>query len=530
MSSNLCIINIPKQMKLILIFLLLTSTQIFASINNISGTIKDKESEETLPFASISITNNKGGTISNRDGNFNLGVSKIDQSDSIIFSYMGYKNFVLKPADIKSNMTIYLEPIAFEITEIAVLPNQMSAKDIIDSVKFYFEKNVKHGNFQKEIFARKYNKDSLSEAPIVLKKIAYNQFDSNLIESMLSEISLDKIEYQDALVNTFTYGNEAKLLPKEAISLDEKEDFSEEINEKLDLFVKEFKENAKDPKTYFKIRSGIFAAKLNFSENSLMISLGGKKKKNDSIDSDIQPKQIECESDSAYFSTKTQNLKNNILGRIEYNSYIENIPILNSTNKYKFKLDGISSFKNEPVYQISFTPKMRGVYKGNIYISKNNFAVHQIDLEYGENKHGQKINLLGISYLEKYEKLKMIFESAEDYYFLKYMYEETVNDVSIERNLTLNKKEKRFIGGKTTDKMKFDLQFKSQTTSKSEVLVINNEPIDSTQFNSIHEAPCTQFKKVFGYTPEMWENNSIIAPSEDLKAYKRKNKENTNNL
>ncbi|MCK5169222.1 MAG: carboxypeptidase-like regulatory domain-containing protein, partial [Bacteroidales bacterium] len=64
------------------------------SINhiNIRGKILDHESKINLSFAIISVKGKSIGTVSNEQGVFNLNISKSLFSDTLLFSYIGYKN------------------------------------------------------------------------------------------------------------------------------------------------------------------------------------------------------------------------------------------------------------------------------------------------------------------------------------------------------------------------------------------------------------------------------------------------------
>jgi len=88
----------------------------------ISGIIKDIESGETLPFASIVIKGANTGTTSNADGYFTLFNVPTDTS-TIIVSYIGYKKgtFFLNPEIEFSDLRINLKPNSTTLNEIVVI-------------------------------------------------------------------------------------------------------------------------------------------------------------------------------------------------------------------------------------------------------------------------------------------------------------------------------------------------------------------------------------------------------------------------
>jgi hypothetical protein len=58
----------------------------------INGIIYKRESGESLPFANISLLGKSVGTVSNDNGKFNLKISINNILDTLVISYIGYKN------------------------------------------------------------------------------------------------------------------------------------------------------------------------------------------------------------------------------------------------------------------------------------------------------------------------------------------------------------------------------------------------------------------------------------------------------
>lgn len=87
----------------------------------LSGTVKDKESGESLPFAQIIVKNTTNGTASNVDGYFTLFKVPTDTS-VLLVSYTGYKNkqFHLSPKLLSTDLLIELTPDNNLIDEVVV--------------------------------------------------------------------------------------------------------------------------------------------------------------------------------------------------------------------------------------------------------------------------------------------------------------------------------------------------------------------------------------------------------------------------
>ena len=102
------------------------------SINhiNIRGKILDHESKTELSFANISVKGKSIGTISNEQGVFNLNISKSLISDTLLFSYLGYKNtyISIEQLSLCENL-VYLSSDKYKIKEVVV--RGYDAKEIL---------------------------------------------------------------------------------------------------------------------------------------------------------------------------------------------------------------------------------------------------------------------------------------------------------------------------------------------------------------------------------------------------------------
>lgn len=99
--------------KIILLFLFFASV-IFSQQKEISGIVIDSESLLPLQNANVFLVSSKTGTTTDRHGKFSLA-SSID-SDTLIISYLGYKQIRIPVSQIKFNQTFPLERI--------ILPSQ----------------------------------------------------------------------------------------------------------------------------------------------------------------------------------------------------------------------------------------------------------------------------------------------------------------------------------------------------------------------------------------------------------------------
>lgn len=103
-------------MKKTIILFLFLSLPILSQVKQISGLIRDSESKIPLPYANIYISNTNIGTTSDTNGMFSL-VGKFSADDTLVVSYIGYKNYTKIISDInQDNPVIELQKI--------ILPSQ----------------------------------------------------------------------------------------------------------------------------------------------------------------------------------------------------------------------------------------------------------------------------------------------------------------------------------------------------------------------------------------------------------------------
>jgi len=91
--------------KNIIILFLFISSQIFPQLKSIQGIVKDSESKSPLQYANVLITGTSIGTTSDQDGRFVLS-GKFSESDTILISIVGYKNYSEQISQLNENQII----------------------------------------------------------------------------------------------------------------------------------------------------------------------------------------------------------------------------------------------------------------------------------------------------------------------------------------------------------------------------------------------------------------------------------------
>ncbi len=130
-----------KHFYILLSFFVIGSAAGFAQTGRITGIISDRNSNDRIPFASISIMAEKSsvptGTVSNGDGSFTLDDLKFGSYKMLVY-FMGYKtdtisNIIVSQQASKVNLgTISLQPFSIEVQEVQVQANAKTSLNKID--------------------------------------------------------------------------------------------------------------------------------------------------------------------------------------------------------------------------------------------------------------------------------------------------------------------------------------------------------------------------------------------------------------
>ncbi len=146
--------------RLFTILILFISTSVLSQNKSvISGVISNKETEEPLPFASISLKNHPIGTISNENGEFDFYIPKSKQNDIIVISFIGFNSYEIPISSVKDRLVIALQPsnnlldeiVLSEITPLDYIKRALDnlamnyPQEPYQSIAYYREKFIENG-------------------------------------------------------------------------------------------------------------------------------------------------------------------------------------------------------------------------------------------------------------------------------------------------------------------------------------------------------------------------------------------------
>lgn len=115
----------------IALYILVVFSVSTSSYSQVSGVIKDANSEKAIPYANIAVFNSSKGTSANANGVFTI--SSASYGDTIVISAVGYEKAFHRLANESSNL--YLEPKIYQIPELEVSSNNASIVKVIEPFK-----------------------------------------------------------------------------------------------------------------------------------------------------------------------------------------------------------------------------------------------------------------------------------------------------------------------------------------------------------------------------------------------------------
>jgi hypothetical protein len=117
----------------------------------LSGYVYNAQTREILPYANVIIESRNTGTISDKDGLFELTASP---SDTVTVSYLGFQSATLTAEELAANNSVYLEPVPYEISDVIVTNRKSKMRKLghssggsrMFSVPFFTLGEVKRGD------------------------------------------------------------------------------------------------------------------------------------------------------------------------------------------------------------------------------------------------------------------------------------------------------------------------------------------------------------------------------------------------
>ncbi len=493
-----------KTLRHILFLTLTINVGLLAQDKVVTGKVVDASTKEPLPFTNIGVKGEEQGTVSNSEGTFVLSFEELQPTDSVFFSFVGYKQKTFTIEELRKNTTVMLSPNAVLLSGISISSREYSPLEILDSAKAHFDDNhINH--YQKyRVFSRDASNTDIHKCDVEYKKSSFKAINKKAVEDFNKEMPENLNVYSDYLVDVL-YSEESradKVVPIEGQSLIENWNFNDEFNDRVKMFVGDVEDNVRNEDNYFKVRSGVFAGKLDLGHDSAFIMT----------------------DDSLHYIMSTNLFKGdyNYLLKQYSTIFSKRWDFFHEYKWYDYDLRDISIVNNELAYIVDFKPhKNKAKYKGTICIATGSFAILQVDYAFDVEKDGKGVSLLGVDYLVENRSGRAIFEKGDSSYHLKYLARESEEHFAIDRNLTLKQKRESGLFDKTLQEVKVKMNMDLTLVQKKEVLVVSHKKITPKEFEATKQPNTMIINKVDAYSPHIWKNSSIIEPTKALKEYRQ---------
>jgi len=166
-----------------------------------SGQVLSSETKSGIAYVNVGIIGKNIGTVTNEYGNFTITLDKINNTDSLRFSMIGYesKSFLVSQFKEDSIKDVYLVPRSYYLTEVKVFSHRtheirLGTPVLSDALKSGFESNDLGSEMGIKVNARK---------QVVLKEININvatcTFDSVVYRINIYQV-VNKTEYKNILI------------------------------------------------------------------------------------------------------------------------------------------------------------------------------------------------------------------------------------------------------------------------------------------------------------------------------------------
>lgn len=150
----------------------LYSQQQFAKL---IGKVNDSETNQGIPYVSISITNSTRGTATNEIGDFFIFLREGDNSEKLKFSSIGYITKYLSINSIPDiqNIAVELEPDTKLLKEVVIAKQAINPVEIIEDAINSLDKNYLYQPFNLEFYSKLEAKNVVEKKSFVIESVLF---------------------------------------------------------------------------------------------------------------------------------------------------------------------------------------------------------------------------------------------------------------------------------------------------------------------------------------------------------------------
>lgn len=159
----------------LIIVLIAIVTNLLAQVTVYHGKVIDVDTNEPKLFASIAVTNSNIGTVTNAEGDFTVKIPVSLDNESIIVSYIGYQNTIVKLNDFKPDVKNIIGINAKNVALSTITATPKNPEDIVRAVltnlddKYYTDEALLEAFYRESIKERRHYQ-TLAEAVVNIYK------------------------------------------------------------------------------------------------------------------------------------------------------------------------------------------------------------------------------------------------------------------------------------------------------------------------------------------------------------------------
>jgi len=494
----------PQNMKGTLLFAVALSIGSNLVAQTYSSKLLDAKTQKGIPYATVQYAQNQG-VITNEEGMFSFNLQETAEVlDSVYISSMGYERMGFSLEQLQDSVII-MQPKAIKLSGVYVFDEELEVDEIIEKMKERLPQNVNNDPIKQRYFLRQSEFANIQKVDFGFEKSSIEELDKELIDSIAEAIPRNAANYSETLGDFYKTPKKYKFDILKAAELYDKKEIGsfEDLGKRMETM---FKKNVK-PDSYLKIKSGIFSQKIQV----------------DSILTDIEEEEAQAVSDEIQRDTISglvdgqQWIFDELLTEIYYNEDSK-LNLIEKTRKYEFTLAGYTDIDEAGVYVIDFEPKGSADFRGRLFINIEDFAVMRIDFENVKNL--RNFRLLGIFYRETLYKGTMQFTKlANGKYDLRFIDFSFGRWFRMDRPLDVIEKNKNVKGRRKQNELRLNIDFRMANTNKWELVVFDNELINTSQFEGFTEDKSIEATYMPTYDPTFWEGYNIMEPNQAIREF-----------
>lgn len=153
-----------------------TSSYKSLELKNIDFTLKGivcSEQNEAIPFVNIGVKGATLGTISNENGEFEIGINQDNLNDSLSFSCIGYAGQQFKISDLKreKKIRITLQSQEYLLSEVQIKQKRLTAKKVLRKTIKAIKNNYIQKAYQQEMLIRSISLFDVRSKPSIIESL-----------------------------------------------------------------------------------------------------------------------------------------------------------------------------------------------------------------------------------------------------------------------------------------------------------------------------------------------------------------------